>query len=152
MTQKTLQSLWLVMAARLPHVYHPLSGKVGRHTDGDGYTVHVHAYNGHGHNMGGGHHGEIHVAHPKTGEIRRTQYWMDRPEEGWKHGHVNLEEDYNKHALKDQEHKSHWRSKVPLQTRLDMEAHQQATAYKPLKEQFKNRNEPRDVVRPGKHK
>jgi hypothetical protein len=120
----------------IPHEDRAFNGPEASHTDKDGYTVTVKAYEKQNH--GTARHGEFHIKHP-SGKTKRAGYWMDYPEEGWKHGDTDLKKDYRRHHNKGTEHKSAWRIKIPIEDRVKREAHQQATAYKPLKDQFEER-------------
>jgi hypothetical protein len=83
-------------------------------------------------------HGRIEITHP-NGQTIRTGYWMDHPEKGWTHNGVDLHKDHFEHVDKGTPEKSVWRSKIPVDKRLEIEAKHQATAYDPLKKQFAER-------------
>lgn len=61
--------------------------------------------------------GQIYIKSP-SGEIRKGGYWMDQPEQQW----GISKEKWNDMSVED---------------KLALETKQQATAYKPLSEQFK---------------
>src|SRR5665213_3619128 len=91
--------------AAFPHVPKKFNGPEASHTDSGGYKVTVKAYEKENH--GTDRHGEFHITHP-SGKTKRSGYWMDYPEKGWKHEGVDLRKDYDEHYDRDIEHKSHW--------------------------------------------
>ena len=111
-----------------------------RYKDKDRYTVSVVAYPKSKRLKGTGIQGFITITSP-TGEMVDSGFWMDYPEKGWKYKNKDLTKDYADHWKEGTEEQSIWRSEVPIQKRLDMEAKQQATAYKPLKQQFLNKKQ-----------
>lgn len=109
----------------------------GQFTDTDGYTSIVVADKIPADVVGTiERHGRLLIRNPR-GEIRQHHYWMNQPEKGWTHGGVDLYQDFEQHV----DAKGHFKHsawlKLPLHQRLNMEAKQQATAYKKLKEQWK---------------
>ena len=108
-------------------------GPEGSYTDEDGYVAIVRAYAME--SRGTGPHGDGFIRHP-DGTMVFAGHWMDWPEPEWMHGKVNLLEDYRKHRKAKTEHASVYRTKIPIEQRVQMEAFWQATAYEPLKAQF----------------
>lgn len=106
---------------------------IAKHTDADGYTVYIKAREPGEKIVTPGkditdpfearyepmREGSKYIQSP-DGTIKRGGYWMDTPEKEWG---IN-EKDYYK---------------LPIEERMAMEAKQQATAYKPLREQFEDR-------------
>ena len=109
----------------------PQMSTVGRFTDPDGYSIRVEPRTA-GMNIGDEfRRGQMLITNPQGREVR-AGYWMDQPERGWTHQDVDLFDDWVNAADKS---RSVWAS-LPLERRLAMEAEHQATAYRPLREQF----------------
>lgn len=103
------------------------------YTDKDGYTVHVYARQP-GEILGNDGHddkraGRIEIEDP-SGVRVKGGYWMDYPEHHWPEW-----TDWEKHWEAGTESEADW-YKLPIKVRLAREAEQQATAYKPLKQQW----------------
>jgi len=110
------------------------------YTDAEGYTSTISAYRDRNKKPADYPRGDIFVTDPKGQRVKSPSNWMDYPEHAWRHGQVNLSKDYEKHSTAPE--KSHWRTHVPVEHRLAMEAKQQALAHKyhgdyaPLKDQW----------------
>lgn len=123
------------------HDHELMHHRSAKYTDNDGYTSEVVPAKPYAKlaNEDGRHAGRrsgVMFIHHPNGEKVRAGYWMDYPEPGWKHNNVNLLQDYQKHAIKNEHDKSYWRKYIPLEHRVALEAHHQATAYDSLKNQF----------------
>jgi hypothetical protein len=134
----------------------PVSGKfkaAASYIDPKGYTVTIKAYK-----KPDGQHGpqgEIHIATPSGKTVESTSTWMDYPEPGWKYKGTDLYKDWVKHEKSETGNSSIWRTKVPLETRLRMEAKQQGISegdYGPLKDQYKEyKGHAADALEEAKH-
>jgi hypothetical protein len=113
-----------------------MTGPEGSYTDTDGYTVIIKAYAME--SRGTDRHGDVLIRHP-DGTTVQAGYWMDYPEKNWMLGKIDLIKDYRNHKKNRTEHASIYRTKIPIERRLRLEAYWQATAYEPLKVQFQFR-------------
>ncbi len=114
-------------------------GPVGRYVDGEGYASEVVPMpRSDPESMAGLRRGRNFIVRPDGARVRGG-YWMDFPEKGWAIDGVNLHKDFFEWSDIGSPEESHWRKRVPIQTRLDMEAKQQATAYDPLSAQYEFR-------------
>ena len=134
----------------------PITGKfktAASYTDPKGYTVTIKAYK----KPSGPHgpQGEIHVTNPAGKTVESTSSWMDYPEPGWKYKGIDLYKDWTKHEKSETGNSSVWRTKVPLETRLRMEAKQQGIPegdYGPLKAQYNEyKGHAADALEEAKH-
>ena len=105
--------------------------KAERFVDGDGFTAEVAPVKANS-NLGAYGRAGVKFIYNPQGRKVMSHYWANRPEEGWTHQGENLYDD-----TRDDRATSAW-NRLPLSDRLRREAVQQATAYKPLKSQFKD--------------
>ena len=115
-----------------------MTGPTGYYTDADGYTAIIKAYATE--SRGTRRHGDMLIRHP-DGTTAQKGYWMDYPEKNWMYGKINLLEDYDNHYKNRTEHASVYRTKIPIEQRVRLEAYWQAVAYEPLKVQFRRAQE-----------
>jgi hypothetical protein len=107
-------------------------------TDKDGYTVTITRLRADDPRRAGIFHcrqGLISITSP-AGKTKNCSYWMDHPEKGWMYRGIDLFTNFFVDAKKRED--VVW-YRIPVKTRMQIEARHQATAYKPLREQFKDR-------------